>query len=217
MASSIPVEPDNYLVLCPKCNSKTIARAITRTLRDDVENPWAEFWYAAVECEVCHEIMVVQQPRNLGGLIRKAPRMLWPRTNEEMSTTIPEALRREVGEAQACFRSAAYTATVVMVRRTLEGICVEHGLKSYPLFKALSQMKEQGLIEGRLLEWAEALRALGNDGAHFTGNTVSREDAQDALAFAAAILNYMYVFSDQFAEFKKRRQPPASEEHAHSG
>ena len=77
-------------------------------------------------------------------------------------------------------RGAAYTATVVMVRRTLEGICAEHGLKVYPLFKALHQMKEQGLVDGRLLEWAEALRSLGNEGAHFTGKVVSKEDAQDS-------------------------------------
>jgi len=129
-----------------------------------------------------------------------------------MSKTIPETLRREVGEAQACFRGAAYTATVVMVRRTLEGICAEHGLKSYPLFKSLGQMKEQGLIDGRLLEWAEALRSLGNEGAHFTGNAVSREDAQDSLTFAEAILNYLYVFSEQFAEFKKRCRSPEAED-----
>jgi hypothetical protein len=34
---------------------------------------------------------------------------------------------------------------------------------------------------------------------------VSREDAQDALALAEALLDYLYVFSAQFAEFKQRR------------
>ena len=72
-------------------------------------------------------------------------------------------------------------------------------------------MQEMGMIEGRLLEWAEALRVLGNEGAHFTGSSVARQDAKDALALAEAILNYMYVFSEQFAEFEKRRQPPEPE------
>jgi Domain of unknown function (DUF4145) len=211
VAKPDPIEPDRYLVHCPKCNSRTIGRAITRTIDDAANYPWIYFWYAAVECEVCSEVMIVQQSKDIGPYERKIPRMLWPRTSEEMSMTIPETLRREVGEAQACFRGASYTATVVMVRRTLEGLCVEHGLKSYPLFKALGQMKEQGLIDGRLLEWAQALRSLGNEGAHFTGNAVSREDAQDSLTFAEAILNYMYVFSEQFAEFKKRRDSPESE------
>lgn len=132
--------------------------------------------------------------------------VLWPRSVQEMNSAIPEALRLEVGEARKCFKNAAYTATVVMVRRTLEGVCAEHGLKSSTLVKALAEMEKTGLIEGRLLEWAQALRILGNEGAHFTGHRVSREDAEDSLAFAEAILNYMYVFSEQFTEFKKRRQ-----------
>lgn len=205
-------EPVSYLIHCPKCNSKTMSRAITRTTEDAAENPFNDYWHTVVECEVCFETIVVQQRRDIPSSMRKVPRILWPQPHQEMSETIPETLRLEVGEAQACFRTTAYTATVVMVRRTLEGICAEHGMKSSPLFKALAQMKEQGLIEGRLLEWAQALRTLGNEGAHFTGNRVSREDAKDALAFAAAILNYMYVFSEQFSEFKKRRQPPEQEQ-----
>lgn len=92
-----------------------------------------------------------------------------------------------------------------MVRRTLEGVCSENGISKGPLIKALQQMAADGLIEGRLLEWAQELRVLGNEGAHFTGRRVAREDAQDALALAEALLDYLYVFSAQFAEFKKRR------------
>src|SRR5260370_42497354 len=125
-----------------------------------------------------------------------------------MSSKIPESLRLEHKEARACFSNGSYTATVVMVRRTLEGVCAENGVKKQPLIKALQQLEKDGLIEGRLLEWAEELRVLGNDGAHFTGRRVSREDAQDALALAEALLDYLYVFSAQFAEFKQRRGAP---------
>ena len=93
-----------------------------------------------------------------------------------------------------------------MVRRTLEGVCIEQGITKKPLFKALEEMRDKGLIEGRLFEWAESLRVLGNEGAHYTGNRVSREDASDALAFSEAILDYLYVFAAQFEDFKKRRQ-----------
>jgi hypothetical protein len=37
------------------------------------------------------------------------------------------------------------------------------------------------LIDGMLAEWANTLRIAGNQGAHFTGRSVSREDAEDAL------------------------------------
>jgi hypothetical protein len=136
---------------------------------------------------------------------RKKNELLWPSPSREMSSSVPESLRLEHKEARTCFDTAAYTATVVMVRRTLEGVCAENGIKKQPLIRALQQMNAEGLVEGRLLEWAQELRVLGNEGAHFTGHRVSRQDAQDALALAEALLDYLYVFSAQFAEFKARR------------
>lgn len=205
-------EPKEYLVECPKCNSKTLAKSVTRMIPEIADDPFLDHWYTVVECRVCYQLVLVEQLKDMPNAMRKVPKILWPQFNQELSDKIPEVLRREVSEARSCFTSAAYTASVVMVRRTLEGICAEHGMKTSPLFKSLEQMKELGLIDGRLLEWAQALRALGNEGAHFTGNRVSRQDAEDSLAFAAAILNYMYVFNEQFAAFKKRRQSPVAEE-----
>jgi len=92
-----------------------------------------------------------------------------------------------------------------MVRRTLEGVCKEHGITEKVLGRALQKMHADGLIDGRLFEWAQELRALGNEGAHNTGRPVSREDAADALALCEAMLDYMYVLTAKFNEFKQRR------------
>jgi Domain of unknown function (DUF4145) len=54
-------------------------------------------------------------------------------------------------------------------------------------------MNERSVIDGRLLEWTQALRVLRNEGAHYTGTQVKRADAEDALAFAEAVLDYVYV------------------------
>lgn len=51
---------------------------------------------------------------------------------------------------------------------------------------------------------------LGNQGAHYTGVQVSREDATDALALAEALLDYMYVFTSQYEKFKSRRSQPGT-------
>lgn len=115
-------------------------------------------------------------------------------------------------EARACFGAKAYTATVVMVRRKLEGVCADHKITRHPLQKALAEMAAKGLIDGRLSKWADGLRVIGNEGAHYTGNKVSPEDARDALALAEAMLDYMYVRTAQFEEFQARRKksPPQS-------
>ena len=59
-------------------------------------------------------------------------------------------------------------------------------------------------MDGTLAEWADALRIAGNRGAHFAGESVPREDAVDALAFAEALLDNVYVLRKRFKEFQKR-------------
>jgi hypothetical protein len=93
-----------------------------------------------------------------------------------------------------------------MVRRTLEGMCIDQGTQKKVLFQALQELRDNGKIEGRLFDWAQALRVLGNQGAHFSKEAVSREDAADALSLAEALLNYIYVFTAKYEEFQSRRQ-----------
>lgn len=133
----------------------------------------------------------------------------WPSDeSRSVNSNIPRPIARELREARACFRAKLYTATAVMVRRTLEGMCVDQGTQKKALFQALRELKDADKIEGRLFEWAQALRALGNQGAHFSKEAVSREDAGDALALAEALLDYIYVFTTKYDEFQKRRSNP---------
>ena len=67
------------------------------------------------------------------------------------------------------------------------------------------KLNEQGVIEGRLLEWAQGLRVLGNIGAHYSDAMVGRQDAEDALELSEALLDYVYVLSAKFTQFKDRR------------
>ena len=94
-----------------------------------------------------------------------------------------------------------------MVRRTLEGTCREQGVKKRTLAASLQELKSQGRIDGMLADWAEALRVLGNLGAHYTGRTVDREDAEDSMAFAEALLDHLYVLRKRFEEFRARLKP----------
>lgn len=201
-------EQPRYVILCPKCGTKA-----TATAEGSYEFPDDNFevqHYAIVQCEACYCVMFVRHLAN-ENFSRDKATVLWPQIDRTLSKAIPDSLRLEHNEARTCFRNGAYTATVVMVRRTLEGVCTEHNVKNMTLVKALERMKNNELIEGRLLEWAQELRVLGNQGAHFTGKQVPRADAEDALALAEALLDYLYVFSAQFDAFKERRKERESE------
>jgi hypothetical protein len=191
------------LVMCPACKKPVMTNELgireTRTSEGPVER------YSFLECISCENPLLVLQEDNGWGDGLGEPVRLWPSLSRTLSRMIPASLRREVAEAHSCFNAKAYTATVVMVRRTLEGVCAEHNVTKKPLVNALKEMAAQDLLDGRLLTWADELRVLGNEGAHYTGSRVSWEDAKDALAFAEAVLDYLYVLGKQFEEFQKRR------------
>jgi hypothetical protein len=141
--------------------------------------------------------------------VAAAPLSLWKAelsgaADSRLSSEVLASLRREFEEAHACFSADAFEATVVMVRRLFEGACRENGAQERNLAEALLRLRK-GLVDGTLAEWATALRLLGNDGAHYTGRPVSRDDAEDSLAFAEALLEHIYVLQKSFLKFAERR------------
>ena len=161
--------------------------------------------WALVQCDNCHEASVQRRLDWGDGFDVDDPWIVYPE-RRSLSRAVPEPLRHEFEEAQTCFAAKAYKATVVMVRRVLEGTCKENNVQERVLAKSLQRLKEQGLIDTTIAEWAHALRVLGNEGAHYTGRQVPRDDAEDALAFAEALLDHIYVLRKRFEKFAKRRE-----------
>ncbi|MEV6024338.1 DUF4145 domain-containing protein [Streptomyces sp. NPDC052036] len=161
------------------------------------------------QCTECGRALVVTQGDDLEGCWSD-PIRVYPPTGDQLSFSVPSKLRDECEEARRCFTSKAFTATAVMVRRVLEGLCLDQGATAKPLINALKQLAADGKLDGRLLEWAQELRGLGNHGAHHNGIPVQRQDAHDALLLTEAILNYVYALPMQFEAFRRRRagEPP---------
>ncbi|MFF5590109.1 DUF4145 domain-containing protein [Streptomyces hygroscopicus] len=145
-------------------------------------------------CTKCGGLLLAFE-EDLGDRWDGEPWVVWPRRQHRtLSPKIPESLRQAHEEARKSFSAKAYTAAAVMVPRTLEGVCKDQnveqeGSRPIPLVKVLEALRSQDKIDGRLFEWAQALRILGNQGAHFTDAVVGREDASDGLALAEALLD----------------------------
>lgn len=181
--------------------------------RGQVSYPETESAAVLLECRECGTAMLYERFYEIGdsGHYKDAlGERLWPDPEHTLGVNIPESLRQEYEQARRCFNARAYTAAAVMVRRTLEGVCALNNVHETPLARALEKLRDVGLIDDRLYNWARALRVLGNDAAHFTGNPLNREDADDALTLAQALMEYMYVLSVKFQEFEARRRSPRS-------
>ncbi|MEV5190375.1 DUF4145 domain-containing protein [Streptomyces werraensis] len=198
---------EDILVNCPNCAGPTIARVEAAMVHETFREPPA--LYELSRCTKCGDPMLALE-EDIGSGWDGEPLVVWPTKREQraLSLKIPHQLRQAHEEARKCFSVKAYTAAVAMVRRTLEGVCKDQNVQQggrTKLFQMLEALKSAGKIDGRLFEWAQALRVLGNEGAHFTGVEVTREDASDSIDLAEALLDYLYVLSAQFDEFKARR------------
>jgi hypothetical protein len=203
---------EKIVLVCAHCQqpSHQVVRGQATEPADDPADPWsssAEF--TLVQCEECRQVSLVVKddlPFDTPYPVRE---FVYPATRK-LSPQVPNDLRREFEEAQACLSARAFTASVVMVRRTLEGICKDNGITRKNLADMLTKLRDDGLVDATLAEWADSLRHLGNEGAHFTGKQVSQQDATDALAFAEALLDHIYVLRRRFDEFKTRRAASAT-------
>jgi hypothetical protein len=158
--------------------------------------------YTLLRCPRCSApFLVLQEDFGLGW---DDPLQLYP-ADLRVNPALPSPIRQAFGEAIACVKARAFTAAAIMCRKTLEGLCAEHGISESNLVRSLEELKEQGIIEARLFEWADALRMSGNEAAHDLSVSIPSDDARDLLEFTNALLEYVFTFRDKFKQFKARR------------
>lgn len=205
--------PEQIAVECGSC-SKHVSAPITGTVYTYQEDADLGFQVILATCPACQSAIVAgrtfDQWGNPGDVDISPPRRLWPLPVRELSTDAPAGIRRDFDEAQRCMSVSAHTAAAILARRLLEGIAVDLGAEGRTLAAKLNNLKETGAIDGRLVEWADALRVVGNDAAHKVDTVVLHEDATDALSFAEAMADYVYTFRSRYDRFLERRNKAAA-------
>ena len=190
------------LVECTACEAYVDGELIADYV--DVEEPSGTAGkYSFLKCPRCGRPFIMLQIDDGPGW--DEPSRIYPPIEMGVSLAIPSSLRSAYDEARSCFRAKAYTATAIMCRKTLEGIADENKITSRNLSSALKEMKEKGIIENRLYEWADALRISGNEAAHGVNSKISSQDAKDILEFTHALLEYVFTFQEKFEQFKNRQ------------
>lgn len=130
---------------------------------------------------------------------------VWPAPSTvELSVSIPEQARREIKDAQKCLSHGVCSAAVVLCGRALERL-VKLKAPGKTLHDGLTELKAQGVIDSRLFDWAGVLRKERNLGAHAGEEDVTRENAEDVLAFTIAIFEYVFTLSEKYTEFMARK------------
>jgi hypothetical protein len=159
--------------------------------------------YTFARCPKCSGPFLLYQ--NQWGETWDEPGRLFPPRDDILGWSIPRPIAAAFSEAAHCHAAKAFTACAIMCRKTLEGVCDDHKAAGKNLQQRLAALRDMGVIEGRLFDWADELRLVGNEAAHDVNVQVGPEDARDTFEFTRALLEYAYTFRHRFEEFKKRR------------
>jgi len=195
---------------CPDCESKIGAEILSSSSFYEEESGVTLVVYL-LKCPICSLPICAIGEVELGGT-REEPEWeegpldrVWPYPKKYFSD-LPISVKQSLEEAEKCFSVNANLACSVMCRRTLESLCVDLGVLNKSLPDKLQELKTKGVIDGRLAEWGETLRQMGNIGAHASDNRIGKQDARDILDFTIAICEYVYMLTSKYEKFKIRQQ-----------
>ena len=129
------------------------------------------------------------------------------------STSIPISILKVLQEAIDCHAHGSYTASAMMVRKSLEVLCAEQGAKGKNLKDRLQALKGKLLIPSELLDGMDELRLFGNDATHIEAHLyddIVKEEVEVAIEITKEILKAVYQYSSLLNKLRSLKKPPTT-------
>jgi hypothetical protein len=205
--------PKMFSIHCPFCRQATAvthaplrARSSEAAYRLPVE---ARFYFEAGQhgvwwmgvCNACQHPLLVRDHSIVLPTPRPAP----------VADSIPQPMRSDLVEAKQCLAAGAYKGAAVMARRALQGGAIAQGAPTgkrvsgkgyYTLAEQIAYLDEKRKITQQQREWAQAVRYVGNDGAHVEDDepfdelaaveAVDEKDANQVIDLTETLLEALY-------------------------
>lgn len=170
------------------------------------EDEWV--WMLSVaRCHMCNGVLVHQTGWDQYSAAVRAKvlpleYLVWPH-NGGLQYPVPQRIR-ELYASALSLKARSPDAFVVQIRRALEAVCQDRGQHG-SLSAMLRSLKDSGVIPATLSAIADAVRLIGNSGAH-TGPVVSAFDATQADAFFRMVVEYVYGAPYLLEMFERSRR-----------
>jgi HEPN domain-containing protein len=214
--SEKPKATPPVVVVCGSCDS-TVAADVVGEFSPEVDDPFDSYRVSVTRCPSCGEAIVARQDigeDQFANLEWGPATRLWPKPEHELSDRIPPNIRATLKQARSTFQVGAYDACAVMCRRAIEELARHFSAGGRSLYDQLEELNNAYVIDENMLEWGHELRLEGNRGAHASDDRVSRDDAKDMLEFTETICNFVFVISQQFRDFKERKENRKGPKHS---
>lgn len=225
--------PRTFVVDCNWCKAKVAVAESGRAERSGIDQETGEPYASRILVGICPSCtsIVAGMTQQVAFMNYDSDEDRWsdvvriyPKPPKMFSShRIPRVVRDSLNEADRCLQASANIAACVMFGRSLEALCqdvLQDGSdkasssaatsvptkpkKKIMLGAGIEELKNKKVIDERLYDWSQHLRAFRNLAAHPEDISISLEDAEDLQTFVHAIVEYVYDLADRYKEFKSR-------------
>jgi hypothetical protein len=190
---------------CPQCG---VANPLI-TLKGEPEkhytDAWDNTWYFFTgACSKCQRHVLFY---GMGGSDPNGVQVTqtYPET-ESVAEELPEMARKFF--QQALESRHAPDGALMLAASAIDAMLKSIGYTDGSLYSRIDKAKDDGAITDSMAAWAHAIRLSANDPRHadeeFTGATT--EDAEQSLAFAKALGEYLFVLPSKVARWRARAE-----------
>lgn len=196
--------------VCGRCGHASYMAKIGNTVDvyDGYNENMEKLHETAHTCANCQRISILSVHYENFGSGDYPYESYWTPSHGEVRdfSDVPDHIASAATEAVACHNSRAYRASGALARAVVEATAKEKKVTKGDLWQKIEKMRELGLIREHIKEAAHEVRHFGNGMAHgdFV-DPVTEEEASEALALMAEVLNEVYQSPARVARVRTGR------------
>jgi len=178
----------------------------------DNEEITADDYYFLFECKTCKNVSLKNVfSEELDGFDDPdfdRIHYLYP-SSRIIKEEIPDGLNIMVEEAKKV-KAVSVFAYIFLVRKVLEELCIDKGIKGKNLKEMLNKLVIQEKLPEIIIKAVDKLRLLGNIGAHQSKLNINKVDIELVEEFMLTLIEYVYVLPTKLDKLdlalKKQRE-----------
>lgn len=122
---------------------------------------------------------------------------------------LPARILSTIEEANTCYSNDCFIAAGIMIRKTLEVLCEDKGIKGPNLKNRLKKLGSAIFIPQELVSAMDELRLLGNDATHVKATTydsIGKTEIEISMEFSKEILKAVYQYDGLLAKLQSLKK-----------
>lgn len=119
---------------------------------------------------------------------------------------IPDKIANIFDEALQCYSNNCFTASAMMIRKTLEAICEDFNSPGNYLFEKIENLKRTIILPKELLDSMNEIRLMGDDADHIQSsafNDIDEKEVEISIEFTKELLKAVYQYKHLLEKLKQ--------------